>query len=673
MWGNIAIAFLLAFIVSFVATPYTIRIANKIGAVDVPKDQRRMHTKAMPKFGGPAVILGVLVSMIYLIAVMTIEGSLDLFSTQQYGKKLLGVLLGVIVIAITGTLDDIKTLKPWQELLGQTIAAIIVVLFGTKIEHLDIPFLYKLGFNESFSTIITVLWIVGVTNAINLIDGLDGLSSGISLISCISLLIIFVLNDSPMIATVIVTAMSGALVGFLPYNFSPAKTFIGDTGSNFLGFMLAIVSILGVAKTYTLAVIVLPVIVLGLPIFDVLFAIVRRIVKGKSIKAVFKPDKGHLHHRLVEKGFTPKQAVLILYGLSASLGMFAIILFDSGIWKALSFLLLIIAAIAMGYRNFIQEQEARPKLEGKVEKKAGGKMKDQIIKFLAYNGKISVVCCSTTNLVEEARKLHDLSPLSTAAMGRVLTITALIGSEMKNKTDKLTIQIKGNGPIGKIVAVSDNIPNVKACITNPHADLPLNEFGKLDVGGAVGNQGFINVIKDIGLKEPYIGISPLTSGEIAEDFANYFETSEQKQTAVALGVLVDKNGVRASGGYIISPMPDATDEEISKIEKSIFEAGAMSKMLDQNLTLKEIAQKITGDKDVKVIDASIEPKYNCGCSKEKFAGSLVTLGEKQLKELIEEDEKAEIKCQFCNKTYQFNKEELEEILKRVQKNNRKEE
>lgn len=363
MWGNIAIAFLLAFIVSFVATPYTIKIANKIGAVDVPKDKRRMHTKAMPKFGGPAVILGVLVSMIYLIAVMSIEGSLDLFSTQQYGKKLLGVLLGVIVIAITGTLDDIKTLKPWQELLGQTIAAIIVVAFGTKIEHLDIPFLYKIGFNETFSIIVTIIWIVGVTNAINLIDGLDGLSSGISLISCISLLIIFVLNDSPMIATVIVTAMSGALVGFLPYNFSPAKTFIGDTGSNFLGFMLAIVSILGIAKTYTLAVIVLPVIVLGLPIFDVLFAIVRRIVKGKSIKAVFKPDKGHLHHRLVEKGFTPKQAVLILYGLSASLGMFAIILFDSGIWKALSFLLMVIVAVALGYKNFEHEKLENARFE----------------------------------------------------------------------------------------------------------------------------------------------------------------------------------------------------------------------------------------------------------------------------------------------------------------------
>ena len=291
-------------------------------------------------------------------------------------------------------------------------------------------------------------------------------------------------------------------------------------------------------------------------------------------------------------------------------------------------------------------------------------MKDQIIKFLAYDGRIALACASTTNLVEEARKLHDLSPLATAAMGRVLTITALIGAEMKNETDKLTIQIKGNGPIGKIVAVSDNTPNVKACITNPHADLPLNEFGKLDVGGAVGNQGFINVIKDIGLKEPYIGISPLTSGEIAEDFANYFQTSEQKQTAVALGVLVDKDGVRSSGGYIISPMPDATEEQIAKVEQSIFQAGAMSKMLDNNLTLKEIAQKITGDKDVKVIDASIEPAYRCDCNKEKFADGLATLGKKELSQLIEEDGKAEIQCQFCDKRYEFNKEELEEILKR---------
>ena len=292
-------------------------------------------------------------------------------------------------------------------------------------------------------------------------------------------------------------------------------------------------------------------------------------------------------------------------------------------------------------------------------------MKDQIIKFLAHNGKISVTCASTTNLVEEARKLHDLSPVSTAVLGRVLTMTALMGCEMKNKTDKLTIQIKGNGPIGKIVAVSDNYPHVKACVTNPRVDIPLNEFGKIDVGGAVGNEGFINVIKDIGLKEPYIGVSPLTSGEIAEDFANYYQTSEQKQTAVALGVLVDKNGVRASGGYIITPMPDATLEEISIVEQSIFKAGAMSRMLDEQLSLKEIAEKITGDKKVQVIDASTEPVYECGCSKEKFAESLVTLGKKELTELIKEDEKAEIICQFCNKKYNFNKEELEEILNKI--------
>ncbi|MEI3402316.1 MAG: Hsp33 family molecular chaperone HslO [Clostridia bacterium] len=294
-------------------------------------------------------------------------------------------------------------------------------------------------------------------------------------------------------------------------------------------------------------------------------------------------------------------------------------------------------------------------------------MKDQIVKFLAYDGKISIACISTTNLVEEARKIHDLSPLATAALGRVLTITALIGSEMKNKTDKLTIQVKGNGPIGKMVVVSNNMPHIKAYITNPHADLPLNEFKKLDVGGAVGNQGFINVIKDIGLKEPYIGISPLTSGEIAEDFANYFQTSEQRQTAVALGVLVDKNGVRSSGGYIISPMPDATQEEISKVEQSIFKAGAISKMLDNNLSLKEIAKRVTGDENVKIIVTSIKPAYNCECNKERFENGLMTLGEKQLIELIKEDGKAEIQCQFCNKKYNFNKEELEKILTKIKK------
>ena len=294
-------------------------------------------------------------------------------------------------------------------------------------------------------------------------------------------------------------------------------------------------------------------------------------------------------------------------------------------------------------------------------------MKDEIIDCLAYNGKVSIKCISSREIVEKARKLHDLSPTASAALGRLLTITSIMGYELKTEEASITNQIKGNGPIGKIVAVADSTPKVKACITNPQVELPLNEFGKLDVGGAIGNQGFINVIKDIGLKEPYIGISPLTSGEIAEDFANYFLTSEQKQTAVALGVLVDKNGVRASGGYIITPMPDATEEEISKVEKAIFEAGAISKMLDNNLTLKEIAQKVTGDKNIRTIDASMEPEYECECTKERFADGLMTIGKEQLKELIKDDGKAEIKCQFCNKVYNFNKEELEEIFERIGK------
>ena len=289
-------------------------------------------------------------------------------------------------------------------------------------------------------------------------------------------------------------------------------------------------------------------------------------------------------------------------------------------------------------------------------------MKDEIIDCLAYNGKVSIKCISSREIVEKARKLHDLSPTASAALGRLLTITSIMGYELKTEEASITNQIKGNGPIGKIVAVSDNIPNVKACITNPHADLPLNEFGKLDVGGAVGNQGFINVIKDIGLKEPYIGVSPLTSGELADDFTNYFVNSEQRQSAVALGVLVDKNGVRKAGGYLITPMPDATDEEISNVEKSIFAAGAISKMLDENLSLVEIAKKVTGDKNVKVLQDNINLVYKCDCSKEKMKNALTSIGKKDLYDIITKDEKAELVCQFCNKKYNFNKQELQEIL-----------
>lgn len=363
MWGDIAIAFLLAFIVAFMATPYTIKIAHKVGAVDVPKDERRMHKKAMPKFGGPAVILGFLVSVIYLLVVMSMENTINLFGSENYGMKLLGMFLGIVVLSITCIIDDIKTIRPIVKLAGQILAAIIAVSFGIRLGEYNLSFINNPAIEETISCIITILWIIGVTNAINLIDGLDGLSSGISVISAISLLIIFVLNGSPAVSIVLITALAGALVGFLPYNFTPAKTFIGDTGSNFLGFSLSIISILGVAKTYTIAVIVLPLIVLGLPIFDTLWAIIRRLIKGKSIKAIFKADKGHLHHRIVKRGFGQKQAVLILYGLSATFGIFAVILLDSGIWKALSFLLMVIVAIGLGYKNFQEEKEEDQKYE----------------------------------------------------------------------------------------------------------------------------------------------------------------------------------------------------------------------------------------------------------------------------------------------------------------------
>lgn len=294
-------------------------------------------------------------------------------------------------------------------------------------------------------------------------------------------------------------------------------------------------------------------------------------------------------------------------------------------------------------------------------------MTDIIMKFLAYEGKISVICANTTDLVEKARNIHDLSPVATAAFGRLLTISAIMGNEMKGEKNKLTIQMKGNGPLGTMLTTSNNFPKVKGYVSNPVVDLPLNDIGKLDVGGAVGNTGFINVIKDVGLKEPYVGICPLISGEIAEDFAEYFAKSEQKNTAVSLGVLVDKDGVKSAGGYIITPMPDATDEEISKVEQSIFKAGAISKMLDQNLSLVEIAKKVTGDENVKVIEENITPLYECDCSKEHMANGLATLDKTVLKEMIDEDGKAELLCHFCNKKYEFSKEELEEILKEKDK------
>ncbi len=288
---------------------------------------------------------------------MSIEGTINLGGEEQYGFKLLGFLGGIIVLAITCFIDDVKGIPPLTKLAGQLIAAIIVIYSDVRIENLNLPFFNQIGLNYVASIILTLGWIVGITNAINLIDGLDGLSSGICIISSISLLIIFSLNDSPIIAIILITALAGSLVGFIPFNFNPAKTFIGDTGSNFLGYSLAVISILGIAKTYTAIVIVAPLIVLALPVFDTIWAIIRRTIKGKSLKAFMQADKGHLHHRLMAKGYTQKQAVFILYGISATFGMFAVILLDSGIWKALSFALMVIAVIGIGYKNIFKIKE----------------------------------------------------------------------------------------------------------------------------------------------------------------------------------------------------------------------------------------------------------------------------------------------------------------------------
>lgn len=355
MWGDILIAFMIAFMTAFMATPHTIRLAKKIGAVDTPQDARRINKITMPRLGGLAVISGFFVSIVYLLIVMSIENNIDLLQ-DNYLTKLVGFSIGALIIGIVCFVDDVKGVPALVKLTAQIISAIIVIRFGIKIENLDIPFLNLEGIGNWFYILLTVFWIVGITNAMNLIDGLDGLSTGISIISCLSLLIIFSLNSSPIISIVLITALGGALCGFLPYNFNPAKTFIGDTGSNFLGYCLSIISILGIAKTYTAIVIVAPLMVLALPIFDTLSSIIRRVIHGKSLKAIIEPDAGHLHHKLLKKGFTQKQAVLILYGITAIFGMFAIILMESGIWKALSFAIIICIIIAMGYKEFFKQR-----------------------------------------------------------------------------------------------------------------------------------------------------------------------------------------------------------------------------------------------------------------------------------------------------------------------------
>ncbi len=296
---------------------------------------------------------------------------------------------------------------------------------------------------------------------------------------------------------------------------------------------------------------------------------------------------------------------------------------------------------------------------------------DRAIKGLAYEGKVSIVAVDTTELVERIRNLHDLTPTTTAALGRVATIAGMMGlTELKEKEDSLTIQINGRGPMGSIVAVVEREEAkalVKVYAQNPNVELPLASNGKIAVGQAVGTDGFLNIIRQNEItKTAYNGLVPLVSGEIAEDFTQYFAQSQQKPTVIALGVLVNKNGVKRSGGYMIQLMPDATEEEISKIEESVSRAQPVSEMLNQDKSLEEIVRTVTGDENALFLISDLGIEFRCDCSKERFADGLASIGKVELDKIIEEDGKANTKCHFCNQEYDFSKEELLEIRKTLE-------
>lgn len=289
-------------------------------------------------------------------------------------------------------------------------------------------------------------------------------------------------------------------------------------------------------------------------------------------------------------------------------------------------------------------------------------MKDHIIKAIDKTGSIRILLGSTTNLIEEARNIHNTSPTASAALGRSLTAGVLMGSMMKNNQDVMTLKVSGDGPAGTILVVAKNNGKVKGEMTNPSADVGSRADGKLDVGRLVGKNGNLTVIMDLGLKEPYVGSSKLVTGEIAEDLANYFYQSEQTPSVVSLGVLVDRDiSIKAAGGYIIQLLPGVSEEDIQKIENSLKNLKPISAMIDSGYTLEEVMNEVLKDFEMKILD-EIDISYECDCNRERIQKLLKSLGEEEIKNIIEEDEKAEIVCHFCNTKYQFNKEQLEDLL-----------
>lgn len=295
----------------------------------------------------------------------------------------------------------------------------------------------------------------------------------------------------------------------------------------------------------------------------------------------------------------------------------------------------------------------------------GGSMKDYIVRATAAQGTVRAFATITTELVDKASKVHGLSPIAAAALGRTLTAAGMMARMLKGEKDKLTIQIKGDGPLGGIVVTSDSSSNVKGYVYNPAVDLPLNDHGKLDIRTAVGF-GYINVIKDIGLKEPYIGFSDLVSGEIADDLTYYFAMSEQVPSTVALGVLVDVDGVRSAGGFLIQLMPGTDEETIEKLEKRLIGFPPISKLLAQGTSPEEILEMLLEDMEPKIIE-KVPCNYVCDCSKNRMERNLISIGKNDLLEILEDGQGAELECHFCNTKYNFTHQDIERLVRESSK------
>ncbi len=293
-------------------------------------------------------------------------------------------------------------------------------------------------------------------------------------------------------------------------------------------------------------------------------------------------------------------------------------------------------------------------------------MGDYIVNAITSDGAVRVIAAVTTKLCEKARSIHDFSPTACAAVGRALTAAAMIGSTLKGENDSLTLQFKGGGPIERIIAVGDSKANVKGYAGDPWVDLPIKENGHLDVGGAVGKDGYLSVIRDFGLREPYVGQVELVSGEIAEDLTYYYAKSEQIPSAVALGVVVDKDTtVRSAGGFIIQLLPGAAEEDIERMEKAIAEIGEVTALIEEGKNPKDIAKAILKDYEVEFLDET-EPKYFCDCTRERMERALISLGSKELTDMLNEDGGAEVNCRFCGRKHRFEADELREMIERIE-------